>query len=266
MNASGDEGLSGGRRWFRFAYLVPGRDGRELPPDKTRDAEAALFLQPVLSARGFRFAGTILNYPARGQSAETDIAMDHAFLRPGDVLVLTTRPPLDDLVDGVRHRVHRSNTALEAKVFACIRRHLSHCSRSRVTVADMHARASADVARMGNVQFRQKRGAAIDAFLPYGSGRWQRAGTDCRASLAYLIFEERAWENGPGVLACFGMCGTDTLAWNFLLATQHSALVATVSLAMAEITAPKRPVRLHTVDFAGDWKVRLMTSDARPAL
>lgn len=250
------------RRWFRFAYLVPGRRDRELLPHQTRDAEASLFLQPVLCARGFRYAGPILNYPASRHGHNSGGATEETFLRPNDLLVLTTRPPLDDSTDGVRHRVHRSRTALEDRLFACIRRHLSHCSRMRVTVSDMHARASPEVARMHNVQFRQKRGSAIDAFLTYDTGRWQRPQADSATTIAYLIFEPQAWDNGPGVLACFGMCGTATLVWNFLLATRHTPLVASVPFVMAEIIEPARPVRPQSVDFALDWKLRFLTTHA----
>lgn len=248
--------------WFRLAYLVQGRHGRDLLPHQTRDGEAALLLQPILCARGFDYAGPIFNYPGRHQKTEFELATDHSFLQPGDLLVLTTRPPLDDLADGVRHRVHRSYTALEESVFSCIRRHLSHCSRSRVTVAERHARASSEVARMSNVQFRQKRGAAIDAFLTYDQGRWQRPEADSGTTVAYLIFEEQAWENGPGVLACFGMCGTATLAWSFLLATRHPQLVASVPFVMAEITEPIRAARPQTAEFARDWKLRFLTTQS----
>jgi hypothetical protein len=250
------------RRWFRFAYLVQGRDDRELLPHQTRDAEASLFLQPVLCARGFRYAGPILNYPAGRGDWDTLAATDDSFLRPDDLLVLTTRPPLDDLADGVRHRVHRSCTTLEEKLFDCFRRHLPHCSRARVKVSDTHARASPEVARMHNVQFRQNRGSAIDAFLTFASGRWERPLAGSATTMAYLIFEPHAWDNGPGVLACFGMCGTATLVWNFLLATRHSPLLATVPFVMAELIEPARPIRPKSFDFGLDWKLRFLTTHA----
>jgi hypothetical protein len=265
MNAPYCEEGAGRRRCYRFAY-VQGRHDREWLPHQTRDAEAALLLLPVLLRLGFRYAGPILNYPPKHQAAGTRMPMAPSFLQPGDLVWTVTRPPWHDRLDGVRDRVDRSYTELEDELIAVIGRHFSHCSRSRVSVADVHARAFPEVARMSNVQFRQKGGAAVDAFLMYDGSRWQRAGADCRTSLAYLIFEERAWENGPGFLASFGMCATDTLVWNYLLATKYPELVATVPFVMAQITAPKRPARPHTMEFAGDWKVRFLTPNVRAAI
>ena len=247
-----------GRRWFRFAY-VAGRADRELLPDHTRDADAALALQPALCARGFRFAGPILNYPAKEQHhPKAPIVFDDSFLQPSDLLVLVTRPPLDDMVDGVRGRIQRSGTTLETKVLACLRRHLAHCSRARVRVADTHARASEEVAQLSNIQFRQKRGAAIDAVLAHASGRWQRGLGAAPTTVAYLIYEQQAWANGCGVLASFGLSGTDTLAWNTILAAKYPELVASAPFLMAEITTHDRVEQPHTLEYLREWKVRLV--------
>lgn len=250
------EKSAGAPRWFRFTYLVPGREDRELRPFQTRDDAAALALHDALFAGGYRFGGYIYNYPAKPQPP---IKVDDSFLRPQDLLVLTTRPPLHDWDDGDRNRVHRSHTTLEEKVFTCIKRHLTHCSRSKVTVSDTHARAWSEVARMVNVQFRLKRGAKIDAVMTYGSDTWQRDLASTPTTVAYLIFEAHAWEGGPGLLVSFGMSGTDTLAWNFILATQYPELIASVPFVMAEITAEERPARPQTLEFLRHWQIRLLT-------
>ena len=245
------------RRWFRLTFLA-GRTDRELLLNITRDAEAALALQPALCARGFHFAGPIFNYPATLQHPKTPFVFDDSFFEPGDLLVLTTRPPLDDLIDGVRGGIQRSYTTLEVTVLALLRRHFAHCSRVRVRVAERHILASDEIAQMANIQFRQNGGAAIDAVLPYKSSRWQHSRGAPRKTAAYLIYEAQAWPNGPALLASFGMSGTDTLAWNTLLATRYQHLIATTPFVLAEITAPKRPAQPQTLDFLRDWEVRLM--------
>ena len=85
-------------------------------PNRTRDADAALALNRALCARGFELGETIINYPAKPRQT-APIAIDESFLKPGDLIVLTTRPPIHDLADGVRGRIDRGFTTLEDEVF-----------------------------------------------------------------------------------------------------------------------------------------------------
>lgn len=246
------------RRWFRFAYFTRGRKGCDVLPHQLRDAEAALFMHSILQERGYAYAGPIFNYPVAKPARP--IPVDDSFLRADDLLVLTTRPPLDDADEGVKCYVDRSYTTLEDKVFAFCRRHLARCSRSNVIVSDIHARAYPQVAQFRNIQYRQNRGASIDRYLPYASNKWQRPTLRQGHTAAYLIYEAHAWANGPGVLAAFGMSGTDTLVWNYQLATVFGRLLASAPFAMAELIAPQEiPRGKLTIDFANEWQVRLLT-------
>jgi hypothetical protein len=250
----------GTRRWFRFSYHLQGRSTRDSLPHQLRDGDAALLLHDTLCKRGFAYAGPIINYPVLGRPLAEAVPVDDSFLQPDDLLVITTRPPLDDANDGVKCRVHRSYTTLEEKVLACVRRHLTRCSRSNVIVSDIHARAFPEVARYKNILFRQKRGASIDKCLPYGTNSWIRPPATAACTAAYMIYEKHAWADGPGLLAVFGMCGLDTLVWNHRLATQFSTLIATVPFAMTELIAPLTPVsQPFTLCFANQWQVRLLT-------
>lgn len=249
-------------RFFRFAYYVSGgRLDRDLLAHQLRDGDAALFLHQVLHERGYEYAGPLFNYPCAQPALANNVPVDDSLLRADDLLLLTTRPPMDDDDDAVKCRVHRSHTTLEAKVFACLRRHLPRCSRSHVIVADIHARAFPEVAAMRNVLFRQKRGAPIHRILPSGSNSWRQPPVGRAHTLAYLIHEDHAWPNGPGLLAAFGMCGTDTLLWSYFLAKRFPALIGSVPFAMAELVAPQKvPARPLSVDFAHEWQVRLLTT------
>jgi hypothetical protein len=251
-------------RFFRFTYYVSGgRHDRDLLPHQLRDGDAALFLHQALHERGFDYAGPLFNYPCAQPAAAGNVPVDDSLLRADDLLLLTTRPPMDDDDDAVKCRVHRSHTTLEAKVFACMRRHLPRCSRSQVTVADVHARAFPEVAAMRNVLFQQKRGARIHRYLPSGSSSWQQPPGGRARTLAYLIYEEHAWPDGPALLAAFGMCGTDTLLWNYFLATRFSDLIGSVPFAMAELAAPdKASSRSLSIGFAHDWQVRLLSTNS----
>jgi hypothetical protein len=155
--------------------------------------------------------------------------------------------------------VNRSYTALEERVFACLRRHLPRCSPSQVIVSDVHARAFPEVARMRNVVFRQRRGASILRFRPMTDRVWHTP-DGAPSTLAYLVFEPHGWPDGPGVLAAFGMSGAETMIWNHILAKRLPHLVGTTPFVMAELVPPEKvSKRPESTEFADQWKVRLLT-------
>jgi hypothetical protein len=249
------------RRFFRFAYPLPGLGGGDVLPHQLRDADAALFLHARLTQLGFEYAGPIINYPCARADAPDGVPVDDTFLRPGDLVLLTTRPPLHDEEDGVKSRVQRSHTTLEAKIFECLRQHLLRCSRRQVILPDARGREFPDVAKYLNVEFKQTHGAPIRKFQPLGSRGWQRPPPGAH-SLAYLIYEEQAWPGGPAMLASFGICGTDTLVWNQLLAKRFPQLICSVSFAMALLTPPPRVgSRRSPGDLSQGWEVSLLTHD-----
>jgi len=265
MNQSLSDGAPGGGRWFRFAYLNRGRDGREILPYQARDGDATLAVHEALLARGYTYAGPLYNYPGRGGRSTTERQIQTSFLNSNDLLVLTTRPPLDDDKEPGRSNIACSYTDLESRVFASIRRHLSYCSRRRVAVSLSHVLASPHIARLGNIQFRLNGGAGIDAIQGYDDDRWRRQSKDLPDRVAYLVFETQAWPGGPGLLASFGISGTDTLAWNFILAKQYAHLIGAVPFAMVEIKSPRSPKQPQTLEFLRDWKVKVHTSPGRQA-
>jgi hypothetical protein len=249
------------RRVFRFAYFVNGgRHGRDLLLHQLRDADAALYLMQALHACGFVYGDPVLNYPCARPPAAGPIPVDDSWLGPGDLLLLTTRPPLDDADDAVKSRVHRSHTSLEARIFAALRRHLSRCSRSQVIVADEHVRANPAFARLRNIEYKQRRGAPVHRILPEGAARWHGPfGDDEAFSLGYLIYEEHAWPGGPALLAVFGMSGTETLVLNRFVANQHPELICSVPFAMARLTRPAGAgAQTMSNEFAQGWDITLV--------
>ena len=199
------------RRFFRFAYPQPAQHGGVVLPHLLRDADAAAFLHAPLVQRGFVYAEPFVNYPCARADARDGVPFDDSFLRAGDLLVLTTRPALDDEKDGVKCHVKRSYTTLEAKVFDCLRWHLTRCSRRQVIVSDRLAHQFPGVAKFFNVDFKQSHGAPIRKFLPLDGQAWQHPLAGSKQSLAYLIYQEHVWPDGPALLASFGMFGSDTL-------------------------------------------------------
>ena len=267
-------------RWYRFSYhLQPKGADRVLFPHQLRDGDAALFLAPVLEAKGYSYGGPIFNYPHPMQAPTELVQVDTSAtsLRPQDLLVLTTRPPLDDADEGLKTRVLRSHTTLEDTIFKhALRPHLQRCSRLQVIVAEEHARAFSGVASRRNMVFKLYRhvgkkgksskvdlGARIHKYLPHGSTTWRRPERGRSVSAAFMIFEPHAWPGGPGLLAAFGMGGTETMVWAYVLSTRFPHLIGTCRFVMAEIVEQELPDQPLTMAFADHWNIRLLTDDER---
>jgi len=246
-------------RWFRWAYYTSWRTDRFVQPSHLRDGDSALFLAPVLAERGYEFGGVIFNPPA--EPPADPIArrkVDRSFLGPNDLILVPTRPPMHDLLDGDRRYIRRSFTDLEQLVFDALGTAFSHCSRSQVTLTDAAVRGEPEVAERQNSTFHQTWGAAVDSYRAVNATRWSRPEKGKYVTITYLAYVRPAWENGPAVLATFGIGGTETLGWNYLLATRFRSLVCEVPFAMAEIVAPQPPVQPHTMDFVDSWDVKLL--------
>ncbi|MFY9570672.1 MAG: hypothetical protein WAV20_04615, partial [Blastocatellia bacterium] len=94
-----------------------------------RDSDAFAELAAVLNEQGYVYNGLILNFPV----AEED-ATEIPTLGPSDLLVLTTRPPLnDDYFD--RRFIKRSDTELEKSVLKAVGCYFSVCRRSRIVLS-----------------------------------------------------------------------------------------------------------------------------------
>jgi hypothetical protein len=245
------------KRYFRFSYQVPVKKGRPLLPHQLRDGDAALELSEVLHRQGYEYGELLFNYPGERKRGST--AVDDSFLTPSDLLLLTTRPPLDDEDERPRKTVHRAHTTLENKVFDALRLYFKWCTRSQIILSEhLLPTLPAAAVRKSNIQFRQHGGAAYDRYTGPGED-WHRPAPALRVTAAYLAYMEHAWEGGPTLLAAFAMGGTETLAWAHLLRTKFSHLVCSVPFAMAEITSTRPPARPTDLSFADEWVVEILT-------
>lgn len=260
-------------RWFRFSYYAAAIADRPLLPHQLRDGDAALFLAERLAELGFNYAGVILNHPHFGpppaEAIQNSIEVEQLKLGPHDLLLLSTRPPIDDWDDGVPRPVQASCTVLERRIFTKLKEHLQHCSRQEVKVADRRAQEWFEVSEKHHVLFDQNRrgaelGASIKKSKPFDHRRWEIPQAGAEQTLAYMIYEPHAWENGPGILNVFGLGGTETLAWAYLLSTRPNLrrLIGTESFVMAELTEKGKPQRPETLAFVDPWEVRLLTTDS----
>lgn len=187
------------------------------------------------------------------------IPVDESFLRPADLLVLSTRPPLDD-ADIHKKSIRRSYTSLEHKVFKAVATCIPKCSRPFVELAQRLRDAfPEDKANRAYVEYRTNgRFPSYKNLRNFKRGRWDK--NDDSRTGAYLIYKKPAWPGGPALLVAFGMNGTQTLLWSHFLGTrgEFSKILSHPRFLMAEIEIQDIPERPENLRFADSWKVETL--------
>lgn len=187
-----------------------------------RDGAAFADVLSVILPTGFRFGGTILNLP-RHEALDPARVGCMPELRNSDLLVTTTRPPLDDpdrLARGAQTRrrlVDRSGTALDDAILDRTLRplFLYCCHRHRV---GLQPAVSGLAGGLEFIDFQSIGGGTVD-------GRWARssAGRDRFApgdSVAFLFYTPSLCGFSgarPALLSVFGMAGVQTQCWTHVL-------------------------------------------------
>jgi hypothetical protein len=244
------------RRLFWFAYVFPdSHQERRLTPVQVRDDLAATYVVSVLCRQGFVFEETIVNYPAEGPGFTF---VDHGFFQPTDLILLTTRPPMDDAAEGARARKasHRSYTTLEESIFTVLRQWIRFSSRKRTSLQDAAALLSPEIREHAEIVFMQLSGADYKAVGPLGS---EPAELETRAGLtaAYLVRTREAWPGGPELLAAWGMGAIQTLGWCRLLAKKHAHLLDDTAFCMAELKTGRLQNQVQA-NYSDAWDVRIL--------
>jgi len=209
----------GAKRIYRFAYYayLPTNDPRL--PHKQRDGDAFIELAEALRDDGYGYAGLLLNPPA---AADPTLQLD-----TDDLLVLTTRLPLDD--DHTKRRIVRSHSALESRILSTLRPFFATCAVDHIVLGtpvvaalgDHDLRIRSDVVFWTNQSTTHSHvRSAYKAHREAHSDlrRIDVNGTAPPRTMAYLVLlRSHAWPGGPGLLCSFSVGGTPTLVWNHFL-------------------------------------------------
>ncbi|HZT33941.1 MAG TPA: hypothetical protein VFA33_28885 [Bryobacteraceae bacterium] len=274
----------------RYAYpsptrtdILPVEDGgdqsakskKRLRPPKLhalRDADAAIFYVAKLAPMGFGFTLEI-NCPAPEELKAARAAAAQERLRKGDVLLLTTRPPLTPEGTHLLAPIPRSNSYVEDCVLAAVRRFLDVCSREEVALSEAMA---ANLPKGFEDRARLKFQMRAPAFFTHKARRGEPYGDRLRTrrSVGFLLFAREIWENGPDLLCPFGMSGPMNLVWAYLLTVKHPEWLAVPEgdrLVMADIVAAAHdkgqavfPEAPDTLAFADRWRVELVLDTGAP--
>lgn len=246
------------KRIFRFAYHTSLSDKPGFRIHQLRDGDAFAELSAVLYSRDYEYGGLLLNLPSLKPPAPYPV--DVSFLTSSDLIVLNTRPPMDDIEEEDKHLVRRSYTTFEEAIFNKLKpKYFVRCARSHITLSKALAKQLPEGFRdRANMLFHQYASPArVDgSYIAYGefASESLEPPADQRLTPVFLIQIPALWEGGPGLLAAFGMAGIETMAWNFLLRTQFQDWLEYQFL-MAEVLPGELPIKPTNLSFAEDWKV-----------
>ena len=246
------------RRFIRFSFYNSQKADRHPRYSDLRDGDAACELTEALYDLGYRNGGVILNYPCpRGAKP---VEFECSSLRPYDMLLLTTRPPLSDDEWPGSKRIYRSYSELENRIFGCLHEYFTRCTRSQVILSNRIVRSSPrPVASRANIQFRQRLGAAYDRYAARGEITWHRPPDGVHLTAAFLVYSKEVWPGGPALLAAFGMGETETLGWAHLLKTKYRGLICTREFVMAEMVVKTPGQPPADISFVDDWDVAILS-------
>jgi hypothetical protein len=220
---------------------------------------------PRLMKLGYEYGEPILDWPPEAQDvdqySEPLFQTNNHFIEPGDLLLQTTRPPLDDVEQNDRKRLRRSYTDIEDHLFRLWGNYLERSARSHVF---LHQRFHRSLA-LGFENRRQMKFYQTEEGAPYmalndctGSG-WQKSGPgDAPRTAAFLLRCDEAWARGPGLVSAFGMDGTATAVWGYRLGRDYSDLLTTPGFVVAELVNTGIPERPTNMMWASDWEVRII--------
>ena len=226
MNAQEAIQNSKSKSFSRFVWFSYHAQDREIRPDEStrflhmvRDGCAGVMLSSIIQEAGIPFGGVVINMP------ECWFEQHEAEFEPNprDLLVLTTRPPLDDPPYGSARakKVARSDTALERRVLQALRTDFfSFCSRREITLAEHFASLlPKGFEDRFSILFRRDRGGCYEQLGVESKKRQPVSQRHHYLTAGYLTYTPLAWHNnGPiGLVAAFGVSGATTVMFTQFL-------------------------------------------------
>jgi hypothetical protein len=264
-------------RMFRITYANVEKD--EAPKlYRSRDGMAFDELAAAL-APDHAYATTIFFYPHDGRPLA-----DFPALAPSDLLVLATRPPLDDPEGrddpkrfGPRKIILRNDSELERCLFKAARKFIKYGTRKRIQLTGQAKKLLRPEFRrtMGYIEFYENRGMGHEYFGAQiqrhfiGPGHEPVKPEDSRPStVGFLIRENLIPGADCDLILSFGLDGYSTLIWNRIVRMRHPEWLQNRGFLMAELVFKKPvPEKPLTPEFADDpdlIEVRLLTHFSAP--
>lgn len=241
-------------RYHRFAYSTPLRTGEVANVSHIRDGAAFTEITAPLSNLGCEY-GEILFNPPFDHKKDKKLGPEHfRFIKPTDLIVLTTRPPLTDPEHGDKKYLHRSYTHLEDQVFAEVTKYIEVCARSHVKLSP----AVGDGFDKADLEFYQHKGARLKSFKGLKEFKDKPPPRGSALAFGFFLRTPSIPVYGCGLLACFGMGGSETLIWNRIVRSRYPQWVHQPCFVIGQFDLKGLPAQPHTLTFVDDLKVEIL--------
>jgi len=221
------------------------REGEEPQPFKIRDGAAFGEITAPLVDLGYRYGQLIYNPPFHPQKSSRLGPEYFRFIKPNDMIVVATRPPIDDSTSGDKKRLSQSCTHLEQQIFAECQKYFATCTRSHIELSET---VGADFERAYLV-FQQHKGARLKSYRHLTGNKRTKIPKEKDLSVGFFLHTKTIPEYGCGLVVSFGMGGWETLVWNRIVRTRFSEWLRNPIFVMAEMTIGKFPQKSATLDF-----------------
>jgi hypothetical protein len=241
-------------QYHRFAYSMPLRSGQGPNLSKIRDGAAFGEITAALVKLGYEYGQMIYNPPFNPAKDTGPGAEQFHFVKPGHLMVLTTRPPLDDVMHGDKKLVLPSRTHLENQVFMECRKYFAVCSRSHVQLTPA-AGANFEKAEL---IFHQHKSARLKFYKRLDEFRGKCVSKKANVSLGFFLRTQAIPEYGCGLLASFGMGSRETLIWNRIVRTRFPEWVSRSAFIVAEMNLNAIPANPVTLEFVDQIKMKIL--------
>ena len=241
-------------QFHRFAYSTPLRYGEEPNLSKIRDGAAFGELTAPLTKLGYENGHIVFNAPFNPRKKAGLGRENFNFIKPDDLIVLTTRPPLDDKEHGDKKLVLPSGTHLEKQIFDECRKFLAVCARSHVKLTETVGAKT----KRAELVFHQHKGARLKNYRGLKDFRSKDVPKNSDISIGFFLRVKAIPEYGCGLLASFGMGGRETLIWNRIVRTRYADWLNRCVFIVAEMNLAKIPETPVTLEFVDQVKVKIL--------
>jgi hypothetical protein len=257
------------RRFFRFGYPCPVRPPKDPGFFQIRDGGAFMELAEPLRDYGWKFETLICNYPYReGEGILVPGREKFSFLAPGDCLVQTTRPPLNDHETRNRKRIQRSCSHLEKAVFGELRYFFDHICREQLRLSTrlidrlVVVKGVSKQEIVSRYHFRQTHDARIARTGTIDFSRRDRVhDTGDYRSLGVFLHLPAIGGYGCRLIVSFGMGGLETQVWNGIIRKRFPEWLDRPGFVLAEMDLNRCPARPETFDFVETVPVRMILDE-----
>jgi hypothetical protein len=207
-----------------------------------------------LADLGFAYGHLIYNPPFDRGSSTRPRSEDFRFIKPKDLIVLATRPPIDDRKHGDKKRMTESCTHLEKQIFAECQKYLEICARSHVQLNESMAAGF----ERWDMQFQQNKGAQLKSYRSLDNHKRTQTPEGADLSIGFFLHTKAIPEYGCGLVVSFGMGGWETLVWNRIVRTQFPHWLRNPVFIVAEMSVGKFTQKSATLDFADQIKPTIL--------